>query len=80
MHRYCGGEFRVAKRVQTIVREDNGTMLSLKNPCIVLEGAVGTSEYLGLGPQSDLIFWREVWLEVKEIPSVQEVAALAKLE
>jgi len=55
-------------------------MLSLKNPCIVLEGAVGTSEYLGLGPQSDLIFWREVWLEVKEIPSVQEVAALAKLE
>jgi len=98
MHRYCGGEFRVARRVQTIIREENGSMLSLKNPCIVLEGAVGTGEYLGLCPQSDLIFWREVWLErlskasdkashaglahdsVKEIPSVEDVVALPKLE
>lgn len=63
MHRFCGGEFRVAKRVHTIVREDNGIMLSLKNPCIVLEGVVATGEYIGLSPLSDLIFWREVWLE-----------------
>ena len=98
MHRFCGGEFRVAKRVQTIIREDNGVMLSLKNPCIVLEGVVATGEYIGLCPLSDQIFWREVWLErlskasdrtshakpahesVKEIPSVQNVAALTKLE
>jgi hypothetical protein len=63
MHRYCGGEFRVARRVQTIIREDNGSLLTLKNPCIVLEGVVGTGEYLGVCPQSDLLYWREVWLE-----------------
>jgi hypothetical protein len=63
MHRYCGGEFRVARRVQAIIREENGSLLTLKNPCIVLEGVVGTGEYLGLCPQSDLLYWREVWLE-----------------
>jgi hypothetical protein len=63
MHRYCGGEFRVAGRVQTMICEENGSMLTLKNPCIILEGATGTGEYLGLCPQNELIYWREVWLE-----------------
>jgi hypothetical protein len=63
MHRYCGGEFRVAGRVQTMISEENGSMLTLKNPCIMLEGTIGTGEYQGLCPQCDLIYWREVWLE-----------------
>jgi hypothetical protein len=63
MHRYCGGEFLVAGRVQTMISEENGSLLTLKNPCIVLQGATGTGEYVGLCPQSDLIYWREVWLE-----------------
>jgi hypothetical protein len=63
MHRYCGGEFRVARRVQTIIGEESGRLLTLKNPCIVLEGVTATGEYLGLCPQNELIFWREVWLE-----------------
>jgi hypothetical protein len=89
MHRYCGGEFRVAGRVQAVISEEKGTMVTLKNPCIILEGATATGEYLGLCPQSDLIFWREVWLErlskasdtdsSEGIPSVQDVTASPSL-
>jgi hypothetical protein len=63
MHRFCGGEFRVAQRVETIVGEASGRMLTMKHPCIVLEGVSATGEYLGLYPQNELIYWREVWLE-----------------
>jgi hypothetical protein len=63
MHRYCGGEFRVIRRVQTIIDEANGRLLTMKNPSLILEGVTGTGEYLGLCPQNELIFWREVWLE-----------------
>jgi hypothetical protein len=63
MHRFCGGEFRVASCVRNIVDEGSGRMLSLRNPCIILEGVSATGEYLGLCPQNELIYWREVWLE-----------------
>lgn len=63
MHRFCGGEFRVAKRVETIVDETSGRMLTMKYPCIVLAGVSATGEYRGLYPQNELIYWREVWLE-----------------
>jgi hypothetical protein len=38
-------------------------MLTMNNPCIVLEGVAATGEYLGLCPQNELIYWREAWLE-----------------
>jgi hypothetical protein len=76
MHRYCGGEFRVAGRVQTMICEENGNMLTLKNPCIILEGATGTGEYLGLCPQSDLIYWRESWLE--RLSKASDTVSLAR--
>jgi len=77
MHRYCGGEFRVAGRVQTMICEENGSMLTLKNPCIILEGATGTGEYHGLCPQSDLIYWREVWLE--RLSKASDTVPLARI-
>jgi hypothetical protein len=63
MHRFCGGEFRVASVVRNIVDEASGKMLSMKDPCVVLEGVSASGEYLGLCPQNELIFWREAWLE-----------------
>jgi hypothetical protein len=63
MHRFCGGEFRVAAVVRNIVDEASGKMLTMGSPCIVLEGVAATGEYLGLCPQHELIFWHEVWLE-----------------
>jgi hypothetical protein len=63
MHRFCGGEFRVESVVRTMVDEASGKLLTLGNPCIVLEGVSATGEYLGLCPQNELIYWREAWLE-----------------
>ena len=63
MHRFCGGEFRVASIVRNIIDEASGRMLAMKGSCIVLEGVSATGEYIGLCPQNDLIFWREAWLE-----------------
>jgi hypothetical protein len=63
MHRFCGGEFRVATVVRNIVDEASGKMLTMNNPCIILEGVAATGEYLGLCPQNELIYWREAWLE-----------------
>ncbi|MGC2395575.1 MAG: hypothetical protein WA579_06210 [Rhodomicrobium sp.] len=80
MNRFCGGEFRVAKRVETIVDEASGRMLTMKSPCIVLEGVTSGGEYRGLYPQNELIFWREVWLErVGEAPEVAFHAAEASV-
>jgi len=63
MHRFCGGEFRVASVLRNIVEEGSGRMLAMKDPSIVLEGVSATGEYCGLCPQDELIFWREAWLE-----------------
>lgn len=44
MVRYCGGTFRVLKRVYQIVDERTGKMMKMKSPCIILEGvACGAS-------------------------------------
>ena len=81
MHRFCGGEFRVAQRVETIVDEASGRMLTMKNPCIVLEGVSATGEYLGLCPQNELIYWREIWLErVSNEPDTAAHSSLVKLD
>jgi hypothetical protein len=63
MHRFCGGEFRVASVVRTLVEEASGKLLTMGSPCIVLEGVSATGEYLGLCPQNELVFWHEIWLE-----------------
>lgn len=63
MHRFCGGEFRVASVVRTIVDEASGKALTMGSACIVLAGVSATGEYLGLCPQNELIFWHEIWLE-----------------
>jgi hypothetical protein len=63
MHRFCGGEFRVAAVVRNAVDEASGKMLTFNNSCIVLDGVSATGEYLGLCPQNELIYWREAWLE-----------------
>ena len=76
MHRFCGGEFRVSQRVETIVDEASGRMLTMKYPCIVLDGVSATGEYIGLCPQNELIYWREVWLErVSNAPRREPIQA-----
>lgn len=66
MIRYCGGTYRVLKRVNQIVDEKNGKMLCMKSPCIILEGSACVSEYHRLCPRAIYHYWREGWLRRAE--------------
>jgi hypothetical protein len=62
MVRYCGGTFRVLKRVNQIVDERTGKMMQMKSPCIILEGVACASDYHRLCPRAIYHYWRESWL------------------
>jgi len=62
MLRYCGGRYRVLKRVHHIVDERTGKMVSMKSPCIMLEGVFCVSEYHRFCPRAIYPYWREAWL------------------
>lgn len=63
MLRFCGGRYRVARRIERLIDERTGRLLTLTNPTIVLEGVTATGEYLAFCPQNEFCFWREIWLE-----------------
>jgi len=63
---YCGGTYRVFKRVTKIIHERTGKMLEMKTPCVILESVVCQSRYSECRlfcPRSIYSYWREVWLE-----------------
>lgn len=63
---YCGGSYRVLRRVDRIIDEKTGRMLELKNPCIILDSVVCQARYSGCRmfcPRSIYPYWREIWLE-----------------
>jgi hypothetical protein len=63
---YCGGTYRVLRRVTRIIDERTGKMEELKNPCIVLDAVVCQARYSAYRffcPRSIYPYWREVWLE-----------------
>ncbi len=59
---YCGGIFRVLRRVHRIIDEKTGKMSNMKYPCIVLEGVVCKSTFHRLCPRAIYSYWRENWL------------------
>jgi hypothetical protein len=68
MTRYCGGIYRVLRRVHHIVDEKTGKMLHMKQPCIVLEGVwCQMSDYFRFCPKAIYHYWREIWLERVEV-------------
>ena len=69
---YCGGTYRVLKRVTQIVDEKTGRMQEMKTPCIILDSVVCQARYSNCRmfcPRSIYSYWREIWLERVE-PSV----------
>jgi hypothetical protein len=63
---YCGGTYRVARRVQKIINEKTGQMQHMKNPCIVLEDVACRAcyaRYRKFCPRAIVAYWREIWLE-----------------
>lgn len=63
MARFCGRTARVSGRVERCLDEKTGKMLTMKNPCIVLEGIVCEGVYKGNCPREYVSFWREIWLD-----------------
>jgi hypothetical protein len=60
---HCGRTARVARRVDRCIDDKTGRLLSMKNPCIVLDGIVCEGVYNRNCPRGFLPFWREIWLE-----------------
>jgi len=63
---YCGGTYRVHKRVTKILNEQTGKMMKMKNPCIILEDVVCQGRYSACRmfcAREIYSYWREIWLE-----------------
>jgi hypothetical protein len=71
MSPFCGGTYRVERRVTRIVDEKSGRMVQMKWPCIMLEGGHCKARY---HPDAVLCrrkipqYFREAWLERLEEP------------
>ncbi len=63
MLRFCGQEYTVHRRIERLIDERSGKMLTVKTPSITLAGVTATGEFLRFCPQNEYIFWREIWLE-----------------
>jgi len=70
---YCGGTYRVLRRVNKIIDEKTGRLAKLKNESIILEGVFCKSRYSNCRmfcPRAIYSYWREIWLErVSEVPA-----------
>lgn len=60
--KHCGKPRTVIARVDRIIDDAYGQMLTMKTPCILLEGVDYSGETLSFSAQHDLYFWREHWL------------------
>jgi hypothetical protein len=79
---YCGGIYRVLRRVNRIVDEKTGKMIQMKSSCIVLEGVVCRSDFHRLCPRAIYPYWRESWLkrasQPESAPCSEELAGACK--
>ena len=63
---YCGGTYRVRRRVQKFLDEKTGRMAELRTPAVILEEVWCRSRYSHCRmncPRSIYAWWREIWLE-----------------
>jgi hypothetical protein len=63
MARYCGQIAVVQTRVERCIDEKTGRMMTMKNPCIILENISCGGVYNVGCPREFVPFWREIWLE-----------------
>jgi hypothetical protein len=63
---FCGGTFRVLRRVERIIDEKTGKMIQMPGACIILEGVTCSgclSQNRLFCPRSIYPYWHEVWLK-----------------
>ncbi len=72
MLKYSGKRYRVQMRVDRLINEKNGKMVTMKSPCIQLENVFCRAELTGrrLGcPRASNTYWREIWLKRVDAPA-----------
>lgn len=76
---FCGGTYRVLKRVTQILDETTGKMHYMKTPCVILDSVVCEARYASCRmfcPRSIYPYWREIWLERVGSPTSTAEAAM----
>ena len=63
MLKYSGRRGRVLRRVEKIIDEKTGKMLTIKADCIIIDGFVCTGDYHRSCPRAVYPYWREAWLK-----------------
>ena len=66
MLRYCGRRGRVLRRVERLINEKTGKMLTIKTDCIIIDGFICTGDLHRMCPRSIYPYWREAWLRRAE--------------
>jgi len=69
---YCGGIYQVLKRVDRLIDEKSGQMMSIKTPCVILDSVTCQARYSQcrmLCPKAMYPYWREIWLERVDVGS-----------
>jgi hypothetical protein len=60
--KFCGGRFKVYKRLENIILESTGERRRIKTPTVLLEGVFCDGQAHGKCDRSCFCFWREAWL------------------
>lgn len=63
---FCNDQFQVERRVERIINEITGEMMTMKTPCITLKGVYCRSMYSKdrlFCPRAITPYWREIWLQ-----------------
>lgn len=68
MARFCGGQFRVYKRLEKMILESTGELRKIKTPTVMLEGVFCDGKAHGGCDRSCFCFWREAWLKRVQSP------------
>ena len=66
MRLHCGKQYRIERRVERIVNDRTGKIITFTNPCLVLEDVYCTGETTQTRmfcPRAITSYWREAWLE-----------------
>jgi hypothetical protein len=59
---FCGGTYRVLRRVRKVIDESTGRLVEMKRDCVILDGVACQGWYHELCPRALYSFWREIWL------------------
>ena len=68
MLKYCGRRARVLRRIEKIIDEKTGRMLTIKRDTVILDGVICTGDYHRSCPRAIYPYWREAWLRRVEGP------------